>query len=335
MSIAVGVIGMGVMGAKHAQLLQQITRGAHLAAVCDANAARLTDVQAERFDDPLALIRSDKVEAVVIASPDETHEALVLAAISEGKPVLCEKPLAATTRQAERILEAEVIFGRRLVQVGFMRRFDPAYSALRAAHLEGRIGQAVLLHNIHRNAQAPSWFTGAMALTNAFVHEIDISRWMLGEEICEAHIFSGAGDEPLMIQMQSDSGVMISTEVFMNATYGYHVHAELVGREGAVSMATPTQVWLNHGRQHGHGWPDNWLPRFEEAYRQQMHAWVNSIKTGIPSGASSWDGYMASAIAEQLAAEMGQGDAQGRCVPLSQPTPDALYVTHAPISERA
>ncbi|WP_434291015.1 Gfo/Idh/MocA family oxidoreductase [Celeribacter sp. SCSIO 80788] len=334
MSIAVGVIGMGVMGAEHAQLLQHETRGAHLMAVCDADASRLAQGHAEIFDDPLALIRSDKVEAVVIASPDDTHEALVLAAISEGKPVLCEKPLAATPQQAERILEAEILFGRRLVQVGFMRRFDPAYEELRTAYLSGTVGQAVLLHNIHRNAQAPGWFSGAMALTNAFVHEIDVSRWLLGAEMGQAQVFAGPGGEPLMIQMQSKTGVMVSTEVFMNASYGYHVHAELVGREGAISMAPPALSLVNRARWHGHGWPENWLPRFKDAYRQQMQAWVNSIATGVPVGASAWDGYIASSIADQLAAGLAKGRDGAAAISLLHPVPDPLYAVGAHINER-
>ncbi|MCO6384117.1 Gfo/Idh/MocA family protein [Oceanicola sp. 502str15] len=304
MSISVGVIGTGVMGAKHARLLQTETRGADLAAVCDADTKRAAAFGVEVFSDPLALIRSDAVEAVVVASPDETHEALVMEALSQGKPVLCEKPLAATTAQAAAIIEAEIKGGRRLVQVGFMRRFDPAYAELRHASTSGRIGQPMLLHNVHRNAQAPEWFTGAMAITNAFVHEIDASRWLLGSEMARAHVFAGAGGDPLMIQMQTDRGEMVSTEVFLNATYGYHVHAELVGRDGAVSMATPTHAWLDRAGQHGHGWPDNWLPRFNEAYRRQLNAWVQSIATGIPTGASSWDGYVASALADQIVAGM-------------------------------
>lgn len=87
----------------------------------------------------------------------------------------------------------------------------------------------------------------------------------------------------------------------MNAGYGYHVHVELVGRHGTVSRAPASLTLLNRDRAGGHSYPDNWVPRFEEAYRRQMADWVSAVKTGVSVGASAWDGYVASAIAEQVA----------------------------------
>ena len=309
MSLRVGVVGTGVMGAEHARILHEETRGAHLAAVADADAARATAAArgAVVHDDPLALIASDAVDAVVIAAPDATHGQLARACLEHGKPVLCEKPLAATPAEALGLIEAEVAVGRRLIQVGYMRRFDPAYVEMRAARRAGRIGAAVLLHNIHRNAQAPGWFTGAMALTNSFVHEIDISRWLLGSELRRAEVVAGPGGEPLMITMTTDRDEIVSTEVFVNAAYGYHVHAELVGRGGTIALATPSLTTTNLAGAHGHDWPENWVPRFREAYRRQMDAWVRGIATGVPDGASAWDGYVASAIAEQVAEAFAAG----------------------------
>lgn len=309
MSLAVGVIGTGVMGAEHARLLREEAAGAHLAAVCDADPARAKAVAqgAEIFTDPLALIASPKVQAVIIASPDATHAGLALACLTAGKPCLCEKPLAATTKEALAVVEAEAALGRRLIQVGYMRRFDPTYAELRAARISGAIGAPVLLHNIHRNVSAPDWFTGAMAVTNSFVHEIDISRWLLGHEMTTARVSAGPGGEPLMITMQTEAGEIVSTEVFVNARYGYHVHAELVGREGTIAMAAPALTLTNRVGQHSHPWLENWVPRFRDAYRLQMQAWIGFANGGPPVGASAWDGYVASAIAEQVVAALGTG----------------------------
>ncbi|MBB5223147.1 myo-inositol 2-dehydrogenase/D-chiro-inositol 1-dehydrogenase [Amaricoccus macauensis] len=318
MSLRVGVIGTGVMGAEHARILCEETRGAHLAAVADTDPGRAAAVAdgAAVFTDPLELIAAKGVDAVVIASPDVTHGTLAHACLERGKPVLCEKPLAATTAEALALVEAEVALGRRLIQVGYMRRFDPAYGEMREARLNGAIGAPVLLHNIHRNAQAPEWFTGAMALTNSFVHEIDISRWLLGSEMLRADIVAGPGGEPLMVTMTTDKGEIVSTEVFINAAYGYHVHAELVGRSGTVAMAAPALTATNRAGTHGHGWPNDWVPRFREAYRRQMRAFVRSVERGEPAGASAWDGYVASAIAEQLAQAFAEGrSAELRLVP--------------------
>ena len=311
MTLRVGVIGTGLMGAEHVRLLREETAGASVVAVCDADAARAKSVAegAASFTDPLALITDPGVDAVVIASPDATHASLALACIAAGKPVLCEKPLAPMAEEALRVVTAEVKAGLRLVQVGYMRRFDPAYVEMRRARQSGEIGDAVLLHNTHRNAAAPEWFTGAMAVTNSFVHEIDISRWLLDCEPVSARVLQGPGGDPLLISMETDQGQIVSTEVYMNARYGYHVHAELVGRDGTVEMAAPTHTLTNHTRQHGHVWAENWVPRFRDAYRIQMNAWVRSIQTGHPAGASAWDGYLATAIAEQVVTALQTGKA--------------------------
>jgi myo-inositol 2-dehydrogenase / D-chiro-inositol 1-dehydrogenase len=302
MTILVGIIGTGVMGAEHARIVREETRGAELTGVFDADSSRAEAAAygAAVFPDPLALIRSDRVDAVIIASPDATHAPMAKACLEAGKPVLCEKPLAATAAEALEVVEAEVRIGRRLIQVGYMRRFDPAYLEIWQVKEAGGVGTPVLLRNVHRNARAPDWFTGQMAVTNAFVHEIDISRWLLGSEMVSAHVVAGAGGEPLMITTETDRGEIVSTEVFVNAAYGYHVHAELVGRLGTVAMAQPSLTLSNRDGKHGHVYPDNWVPRFRDAYRAQMNDWVHAVKSGSHVGASAWDGYVASAIAEQV-----------------------------------
>jgi myo-inositol 2-dehydrogenase/D-chiro-inositol 1-dehydrogenase len=304
MSVAVGVIGTGVMGSEHARLVRRETPGAHLAGVFDADPARAQAAAAgaKVFPDPRSLIQSDRVGAVIIASPDATHAELALACLEAGKPVLCEKPLAPSAAEALRVVEAEVALKRRLIQVGYMRRFDPGYQEMKRVSDEGGMGEIVLLHNTHRNARAPEWFTGPMAVTNSFVHEIDVSRWLTGSEMVSAHVASGPGADPLMITMRTDRGEIVSTEVYMNAAYGYHVHAELVGRQGTVALASPSLTMRNKDRAGGVSYPDNWVPRFADAYRRQLTDWIGAVAAGIPVGASAWDGYVASAIAEQIAA---------------------------------
>jgi myo-inositol 2-dehydrogenase/D-chiro-inositol 1-dehydrogenase len=306
LSLAVGVIGTGVMGAEHARLLRDCTSGAHLAAVYDADPARAAAAAggAQAFSDPHALIAAGSVDAIVIASPDATHADYTLAAIAAGKPVLCEKPIAATAADAMRIIEAEAAFGRRLVQVGFMRRFDAAYREIRQARLDGLVGIPSVLHNIHRNLSAPAWFTGAMAITNSFVHEIEISRWLLGSEIVAAEVFPAGDTGLLMILMRTDKGEIASSEMNINGGYGYHVHAQLVGSKGTVEMAAPARSLTNHGGAHAFRFPPDWVPRFAQAYQEQMQAWVKSIATGTATGASAWDGYVTTLIADQIVSSL-------------------------------
>jgi myo-inositol 2-dehydrogenase / D-chiro-inositol 1-dehydrogenase len=309
MSVAVGVIGTGVMGSEHARLVRCETPGAHLAGVFDADAARAHAAAAGAtvFSDARSLIASDRVAAVIIASPDATHAEFVLACLQAGKPVLCEKPLASTAAEALRVVEAEVARGGRLIQVGYMRRFDPGYQEMKRVKDEGGVGAAVLLHNVHRNARAPEWFTASMAVSNSFVHEIDISRWLTGSEMVSAHVASGPGGDPLMITMRTDRDEIVSTEVYINAAYGYHVHAELVGRQGTIALAPPSLTLRNRDGAGGVSYPDYWVPRFADAYRRQLAEWIGALKTGTPVGANAWDGYIASAIAEQIAAGLAGG----------------------------
>lgn len=309
MSVGVGVIGTGVMGCEHARLLRCETPGAHLAGVFDAEAtrARAAAADATVFSDPRALIASDRVGAVIIASPDATHAEWTLACLQAGKPVLCEKPLASSAAEALRVVEAEVALKRRLIQVGYMRRFDAGYQEMKRFKDEGGAGTTVLLHNVHRNARAPEWFTGAMAVTNSFVHEIDISRWLTGSEMASAHVTPGPGGDPLVITMRTGRDEIVSTEVYMNAGYGYHVHAEWVGQRGTVALAPPSLTLSNRDRKGGLSYPENWVPRFADAYRRQLTDWVRAMKTNTSVGANAWDGYVASAIAEQIVAGLADG----------------------------
>jgi myo-inositol 2-dehydrogenase/D-chiro-inositol 1-dehydrogenase len=246
---------------------------------------------------------------------------MTLACLEAGNPVLCEKPLASSAAEALRVVQTEVALKRRLIQVGYMRRFDPGYQEMKRIKDEGGMGATVLLHNVHRNVSAPEWFTGPMAVTNSFVHEIDISRWLTGSEMVSAHVTSGPGGEPLMITMRTDRDEIVSTEVYINAAYGYHVHAELVGRQGTVALAPPSLTIRNKDRIGGGGYPDNWIPRFADAYRRQLTGWIGAVATGTPVGASAWDGYIASAIAEQIAA----GLAENHATTLKYPSRPSLY----------
>ena len=172
MSVRIGLVGAGVMGEDHARIVAEELPGATLQVVCDASDARARAV-AERHGahdvvaDAAAVAARADVDAVLIASPDETHAPLALAAIAAGKPALCEKPLAPSAADCQRVIDAELAAGRRFVQVGFMRRFDPGYAAMKAALASGELGRAIMLHNFHRNVEAPAGFTSTAASSAA------------------------------------------------------------------------------------------------------------------------------------------------------------------------
>ena len=142
--LRVGIVGVGIMGTDHAERLAHRTAGVTLAGVTDPDGERAAAL-ADRLgtvvhDDPLALVTSPDVDAVVLASPGFVHEEQVVACLDHEKPVLCEKPLTMDDASSLRLVEAEAALGRRLVTVGFMRRFDPEYAAVKAAWPPARTG---------------------------------------------------------------------------------------------------------------------------------------------------------------------------------------------------
>jgi myo-inositol 2-dehydrogenase / D-chiro-inositol 1-dehydrogenase len=320
MTVNIGLIGTGVMGADHARTLATQVAGIKLRALTDADAARAKSVAAETgaetvAADPLAVINDPLVHAVLIASPDHTHHDLTLACIAAGKPVLCEKPLAPTSLECLDIISAETARGRRLVQVGYMRRFDPAYTEMKATLLSGKLGLPLFFHCVHRNLSAPPWFDSKMAISNSAVHEIDISRWLLDEELASVQVFQPATSSPnatvspVFLVMRTASGKLVNVENNNNGGYGYDVKGELACEKGAVSLRSPLNCEVSFGQIQGTSYPADWRPRFAAAYRLQLQAWVKSVESGTSAGASAWDGYAASAVGEAGLAALASGQA--------------------------
>ena len=332
MTVRIGLIGAGIMGADHAKILSQQIPGVTMQVVCDADAARARSVAdacgaRHASNDPLALIADKSVDAVLIASPDSTHAPLAKACIAAGKPVLCEKPLSPDSKECLEVIAAELKAGKRLVQVGFMRRFDPGYVAMKRALGEGAIGPALMMHNFHRNVSAPANFTGQMAITNSAPHEFDIARFVLDAEYESIAVFrpefreAGRPGAPVFMVLKTRAGQLVNVEVNNNAAYGYDVRGELVGEKGSVFLRAPVATEVNVALTATTAYPADWRPRFAEAYRRQNAAWVKAIETGEPAGASAWDGYAAT-----LAAEAGVRALETKgAVAVANPPKPALY----------
>jgi myo-inositol 2-dehydrogenase/D-chiro-inositol 1-dehydrogenase len=308
MPVRAGVIGVGVMGAEHVRLLSSVLAGSEVAAVFDIDGSRARDIAAscgaDVRDDPMVLIKDDAVDAVVVASSDATHEALVLACLSAGKPVLCEKPLAPTIDACRRIVGAEAAQGRRLVSVGFMRRFDPGYRAMRADLHAGAIGPALLVHCVHRNAVLAG-VTSPVLISGSAVHEIDICRWLLDDEAVaitvhrpRATSLAGGAQDPMVLILEMKSGVLVDVEVFVNARYGYDVRAELVGESGTISIDAGVGAMRRAAGGVSAPVSHDWRDRFADAYRLELQDWVDAVAASTtPGAASAWDGYAATAAA--------------------------------------
>jgi myo-inositol 2-dehydrogenase/D-chiro-inositol 1-dehydrogenase len=280
--VRVGVIGAGLMGTTHARLLSGAVPGAELVAVADP-------MQPAPYEDGLELIASPDVEAVVIASPVVTHEPYTLACIEAGKRVLCEKPLAADAAACLRIAEADA---RGLVTVGFMRRFDPGYVELKA-----RLDAPLVIHCAHRNPSVHDFFDSAMILTDSVVHEVDITRWLLGQEIVRVQVLTPRPSsrareglrDPQLVILETEGGQLVTVEAFVSAGYGYDIRCTVVGESGVLELPVAIAA--------------NFQERFADAYRHELAAWV----AGEP-GATAWDGYAAARVTEALVESLETGE---------------------------
>jgi myo-inositol 2-dehydrogenase/D-chiro-inositol 1-dehydrogenase len=311
MSIRIAIIGAGLMGGDHARIVAEDLPGATLQVVCDASTERARKVAqtygaVDVATDPVATIQRADVDAVLIASPDGTHAPLSLAAIKAGKSALCEKPLSQSSKECLEVIEAETSRDRQFVQLGFMRRFDPSYREMKALLDGGSLGRAVMMHNFHRNVEAPASFTGPMAITNSAPHEFDVARFVLDADYRAISVFQPAGIDrsktgaPVLMVLETDKGQLVSIEINNNAAYGYDVRGELVGETGSVFLNTPVHTRQNGALMSFERYAPDWRPRFAEAYRLQGKTFLDFVRTGtFPSIASNaWDGYRAAVVAE-------------------------------------
>ncbi len=318
MTLTIGVVGTGNMGQEHIRRLAGVP-GAEVVAVSDVNAEQAKQVAetvgARAYSDGHDLIGSDAVQAVIIASPGFTHEEFTLACIAADKPVLCEKPLAPTVDACLRVLGAEAAESRRLVQVGFMRRYDDGFRAMKETLDGGQIGRALLLHCRHRNAVAPPGFTSDMMITDSVVHDIDVTRWLLGQEIVAATVFkprpsSKASEgllDPQLVVLETAEGVLVDVESFVNCQYGYDIRYELVGEMGTASLGELPGVHVRQQGRHYGPIPADFRERFGGAYQSELQEWVTGVLRGEVTGPSAWDGYATTAVAEGCVQALTEG----------------------------
>ena len=310
--VRLAVLGVGLMGADHARRLNNLIKGAHVAVVSDFDERRAAVIASEMDDcdvetDPLRAIARDDVDGVVIATPAASHEALLLAAIERGRPAFCEKPLGETVEASRRVLEAERASGRRLVQLGFMRRFDAEYSELQQRLQSGEIGSPLLMNTTIRTTSVPPTFTTEMILTDAAVHDFDMARFLLGEEIESVEVITPRSSprahdglkDPLLVICRMVSGAVSTVALHMSSGMAYETRTEVLGSEGALEMGIETGLMKRTRSQTREfkGRPD-FLDRFQNAYVTELNQFVRGIREDAITGPSTTDGLAASAICD-------------------------------------
>ncbi len=321
------------MGARHARNIASRVGGVTVAALMDLDQVRAGQVAAEcgveatLYDDGLALIADEAVAGVVIASPDTTHAALTKACIAVGKPVLCEKPLATSLAEAQEVMATEIAHGRRLVQLGFMREYDPQHLALKKVLDEGGLGQPLMFSGLHSNLGGEAR-SRADVVVNSAVHDIHSARWLMADNIARvmAQSVPFAPDQPessrlLQLQLWFKNGAMGTILVNADSGYGYEVAVEITGETGMARTQSLASPVVRVGGKAGQGVEADWLHRFEEAYIREIEAWARSLVTGSATGPSVWDGV----ASLNVAAACLESLASGQVVAVSDMATPELY----------
>jgi myo-inositol 2-dehydrogenase / D-chiro-inositol 1-dehydrogenase len=320
-NLSVCVVGAGKMGADHIERLSRRIVGAEVAVVVDADVLRAKKAaegapSATALPDIGQALGRKDVDAVVIATPGFLHKEMLLQVRERGLPILCEKPLTPDAASSWEIVEAEQRFGKKCIQVGFMRRFDAEYQYLRKLITSGQLGELLMLHCSHRNAEVPRGFTNEMLINDSVVHEFDAIRYLTGEEInsvqvrlgrATRHAHSGQHD-PQQVLIETVSGVLADVEIFVNAQFGYQVATQAVFEKGIVNIGEDSAPYVRSGGRWGGEITSSFIERFRSAYDSEVQSWVDAAKRGEVGGPTAWDGYCTAACCEAGVAAQRSGE---------------------------
>lgn len=313
-----GIIGTGRIGDMHARLvaLQPDAAVTWCFDVFEDSATRTAQaVGARATTDIDALLGADDVDAVLIASPTDTHVEMILRSAAAGKPILCEKPIDVDIGKVEDCREKLSAFDVPL-QMGFNRRFDPSHAGVRDAVARGDIGALELLVITSRDPGPPPPRPILEACGGLFrdttIHDMDMARFVMGEDPVEVYamaanrvdpVFAELGDvDTAMIIMRGESGALCHINNSRRTNYGYDQRVEAFGAEGMVRSNNhrPTEV-SRHGAQ-GTGTRDEllyfFIERYRAAYEEEIRDFIEQVTRGQPPKVTFEDGRRALILSE-------------------------------------
>ena len=315
--LGVGVIGVGTLGRRHAENLHHAIPSARLIAVADSDGARAEQVAAElevehHYTHWEPLLERKDIQAVVIAAPSRFHAPATQDAAAAGKHVFCEKPPALSLAEAE-AAQAAVSKAGVQFQIGFMRRYDPAYAKAKGLIEKGEIGEPLLFKSVGRDRQPPprSFFQDGINGTlflDSTIHEFDLARWLMNDEVVEVHAFGGVracpelaefGDvDSAVVNLRFARGGIGNVESLRKANYGYDIRTEIVGSKSTLQVGylQQTAQLLLTGTAASYDVVDHWLVRFADAYLNELRDFVDTVLAGKPVQVGGQEGLRALAI---------------------------------------
>jgi myo-inositol 2-dehydrogenase/D-chiro-inositol 1-dehydrogenase len=332
--LRIGVVGAGLMGADHITRIRDRISGAVVSAIVEPDAGRAAAAAANapgaqtfsRIEDAIA---ASAVDAVLIATPGQFHEPVLVPALEAGLPILCEKPLTPDSESSRRILELEQTLDKPHIQIGFMRRFDAQYAALRELVQSGESGELMMLRCAHRNPSVPDSYTQKMLINDSVVHEFDVVPWLAGSPVKTVEVKYPRRNslspehlrEPILVLMELENGVLVDVEMNVSVQFGYQVATEAVFEKGLARIGQPSGLQTWRDGQFSVAEHVSFTTRFAAAYDAQMQRWVDAVRDGrLVDGPNAWDGYRVA-----LACEAGVKALDGGVIPVETAERPAFY----------
>ena len=316
--LGIGVLGVGEMGKRHAENLRRLVPEARLLAVADVAAARARQVAEEleiehSFPSLEEMAQQKDIDAILIATPDKFHAQAIRCAARAGKDILCEKPIATTLDDAEAALR-EVERAKVRLQIGFMRRYDPAYASAMKRVEAGDIGTPVIFKSVGRDKDEPPLAAyqsnvNGMLFYNNTIHDFDLARWLMRDEVSEVHAYTTTTIRPEVAQfgdvvasvvnLKYLHGAIGNVESYVQALYAYDVRTEVIGSKGSIFVGrlqkTPATFLTTHGSNEILA--DHFLTRFADAYLAEVQDFVHMMLTDQQPHVTGEDGLHALRIA--------------------------------------
>ena len=338
--LGLGVVGVGTMGKRHAENIRRLIPEAQLVAIADVDIDRARQAAAELeidhyYNSVEALAERKDIQAVAVVTPAKFHGVAIKACARAGKDVFCEKPLTLTVEEADDVLEVTAKAGVRL-QLGHVRRYDPAHVRAKKRIEAGEIGDPVLFKSLARDPAPPpvSYMqsgVNGMFFQDSTVHEFDLGRWMMADEIAELHAYGAVLVFPeaarfndidtAVVNMKFSRGALGAVENYMQSGYGYDIRTEIVGSKGTIMLGylqqTPELVLTAAGTRTDV--VDHFLVRFADGYLDEMRDFVRTMLSDREPQVDGFDGRQA--VAAAAAAERSYRE--GRSVTLQNPTRSA------------
>ena len=296
-TVKTALIGAGRMAQTHAKVLRAVPE-LELTTVCDPvpeNAARLAGalgVAVKPFDE---VLNDPELEAVIITAPTPTHATLIQRAAEAGKHSFVEKPLTSTLAEADNVIRA-VQKAKVQCQVGFQRRFDPAYAEAKRALTAGELGQLLSFRGVSRDPSPPPLAflkTSGGLMLDLGVHDLDTMRFLVGE-VAEVYAAGSVQKMPELAQyglfdsavatVRFENGALGTLELGLHTAYGYEIRAEVLGERGRLHLEMTSPLHLTRYTADGmtKRGPQNFEERFLAAYTAELSAFASCLLGNRP-----------------------------------------------------